>query len=166
VTVGACVGLFFGTLAWVDSGMLVSGAIVLVVLGVGMGVWTARAMTRYWPGSKELSGKQRVAVVDAARRGNAIGDPGLASAVVDYGRGLHAAAEKGRPWRWVLLLLLLVAAGSAVWDSFFGSWGNVVVSAVYLVLAGLELLWWPKWLIRLLANADRAADLARHVGAS
>jgi DNA-binding CsgD family transcriptional regulator len=49
VTVGACAGLFFGGLAWLDSGMLISGAIVFVVLGVSCGFRTGRRMTRHWP---------------------------------------------------------------------------------------------------------------------
>ena len=50
VTVGVCAGLFFGALAWLDSGMLVAGAIVFIVVGVGSGVWMARRMARSWPG--------------------------------------------------------------------------------------------------------------------
>jgi hypothetical protein len=33
-TVGVCAGLFFGVLAWQDSGMFVAGAIVFIVVGV------------------------------------------------------------------------------------------------------------------------------------
>jgi hypothetical protein len=159
VTVGVCAGLFFGVLAWLDSGMLVAGAIVFVILGVGSSVWMARRMSRYWPGAAELSGAQRVAVVAAARRGERIGDDSLAPAVVDYGRGLHAAVERGKPWRWVIVLVLVVAVATAAWDAVQGSLGNVVVSVVYLVLAGLEMFWWPRRCDELLANADRAAAL-------
>jgi hypothetical protein len=162
-TVGGCAGLFFGVLAWLDSGMLLSGAIVFVVLGVGGGFWMARRMTRYWPGATELSGVQRVAVVAAARRGDRIGDDSLAPAVVDYGRGLHAAAEDGRPWRWVIVFVLVVAVAMALWDAVHGSLGNIIVSVVYLVLACLELFWWPRRSDELLANADRAAAMARQL---
>ena len=40
-------------------------------------------------------------------------------------------------------------------------WGNAIASAIYLVLLLLELFWWPKWQQQLLANADRAAEMAR-----
>ncbi len=161
VTVGVCAGLFFGVLAWLDSGMLISGAIVFVILGVGGGFWEARRMSRYWPRAAELSGAQRVAVVAAARRGDRVGDDSLAHAVADYGRGLHAAVEQGRPWRWVIVVVLGVAIAMALWDAVHGSLGNVIVSVVYLVLAGLELFWWPKRCDDLLANADHAAGMAR-----
>lgn len=158
--VGLGVGLFFGTLAWLDSAMLLSGAIVCVVLGVGSAVWIPRRMTKYWPGSTALSGDQRATVVSAVRAGTDIGDPALTQPVIGYSRGLHAAAENTGRWRWLVIFVLVVAAGMALWDGVFGSWGNAIASVVYLVLAGLELFWWPNRLTRLLANANRAASLA------
>lgn len=163
VTVGVCIGLFLGALAWLDSGLLIAGVIVAVVLGVGSAVWMGRRMTRYWPDSGRVSGAQRVEVVAAARRGDRVADHALAQAVVDYSRGLRTAAEEGRPWRWVIVVVLLVALATAVWDAAFGSWGNAVVSLVYLILVGLELFWWPKRRSVLLANAECAATMAREM---
>jgi hypothetical protein len=37
-----------------------------------------------------------------------------------------------------------------------------VASGIYLVLLLIELFWWPKRRDRLLANADRAAEIAQH----
>ena len=124
VTIAVCAGLFFGALAWLDSGLLIAGAVVFVVLGAGSGIWMTSRMSRYWPGSRELSGDQRVAVVEAVRRGHRIGDETLAAAVLGYARGLHAAAEKGKPWRWVLVFILVVAVATAIWDAVYGSIGN------------------------------------------
>ena len=73
---------------------------------------------------------------------------------------MHAAVEKGRPFRWLLLLVLVVGVAMAVWDSVFGSWGNAVASGIYLVVLLIELFWWPKRRDRLLMNADRAAEMA------
>ena len=162
VTVGVSAGLFFGALAWLDSGMLISGAIVFVVLGLGCGFWTGRRTARYWPRAAELSGAQRVAVVAAARHGDRIGDDALAPAVVDYSRALRAAADEYGPIRRVVIVVvLMVAAAMALWDAAFGSLGNAAVSVVYLMLVGLEMFWWPKRRAELLANADRAAAMAR-----
>ena len=47
-----------------------------------------------------------------------------------------------------------------MWDAVAGSWGNAIASAIYLVLLGIELFWWPKRRDQLLANADHAADIA------
>jgi hypothetical protein len=161
LTIGLCGGLFFGGLAWLDSGLL-AAAIVFVVLGLSAGVWVPRRMTKYWPGSNDLTGDQRVAVARAVRDGTASGDSALQQPVLDYSSGLHAAAEKNtRFLRWVLIFVLVVAIVTAVWDAVSGSWGSAVASAVYLVLAVLEVFWWPRWLKRLLDNADRAAALAR-----
>ncbi|HYZ67009.1 MAG TPA: hypothetical protein VE666_04250, partial [Mycobacterium sp.] len=124
------------------------------------GIVMHRRMARHWPGAKQLTGDERVTVVSAARRGEQIADARLARAVIDYSRGLHDAAEKGRYFRWFLVFILVVAVGTAVWDAVFGSWGNAVASVIYLVLLLFELFWWPKRLEQLLANTDRAADAA------
>jgi hypothetical protein len=160
LTIGTTVGLSLGALAWLDSGFLLSGAIVLVVNGVFFGIWMARRMNRYWPGAKQLSGDERVSVVRTARRGEGIGDARLAQAVIDYSTGMHTAAEQARPFRWLLVFILVVAIGTAGWDAVFGSWGNAVASAIYLVLLLIELFWWPKRRERLLTNADRAVAIA------
>jgi predicted membrane channel-forming protein YqfA (hemolysin III family) len=159
--IGGAVGLSLGALAWIDSGFLLAGILVLVIVGVFYGIWMPRRMARYWPGSKELTGDERVAVVQAARRGEPIDDARLAQPVINYSSGLHAAAEAARLWRWLLVFVLVVAALTALWDTVFGSWGNAVASGIYLVALLIELFWWPKRRDQLLSNADRAADMAR-----
>ena len=161
--IGGGVGVSLAARAWIDSGLLLSAVIVLVIVGVAYGIWMSRRMARYWPGAKQLSGEDRVTVVRTARRGERIGDARLAQAVVDYSHGMHAAAEKARPFRWVLPLVLVVGVGTAAWDAVFGTWGNAVASAIYLVLLLIELFWWPKRQKLLLTNADRAADIAAHI---
>jgi hypothetical protein len=163
VTLGVAIGIFLAALAWIDSGLLLGGAITFVITAVIYGFVMRRRMARYWPGAKQLSGDDRVTVVRAARRGERIGDARLAQDVIDYRRGMHDAAEKGRMFRWFLIFILLVAVGTAVWDAVFGSWGNAVASVIYLVLLLFELFWWPKRLEQLLANTDRAADIAAHI---
>jgi hypothetical protein len=161
--IGGSVGIALGALAWIDSGFLLSGVIVLVIIGVFYGIWMPRRMARYWPGAKQLSGDDRVTVVGTARRGERIGDARLAPAVIDYSSGLRAAAEGARPLRWVLIFVLVVGVGTTVWDAVFGSWGNAVASGIYLLSLVLELFWWPKRQAQLLTNADRAADIAAHI---
>jgi hypothetical protein len=161
LTVGGALGIGLGALAWIDSGILLGGVITLVITGVFYGIWMHRRMARYWPGAKQLSGEDRVTVVRNARRGERIGDARLAQAVIDYSHGMRAAAEQGRPFRWLVPLVLVVAVGTAVWDAVFGSWGNAVASGIYLVLLLIELFWWPKRREALLANADGAAEMAR-----
>jgi hypothetical protein len=142
---------------------LLSGVIVFVIIGVFYGIWMPRRMARYWPGAKQLSGDDRVTVVRTARRGERIGDARLAQAVIDYSRGIRTAADKARPFRWVLIVVLLVGVGTTVWDAVFGSWGNAAASVIYLVLLLFELFWWPKRQAQLLTNADRATDIAAHI---
>ena len=158
--IGGTFGVCLGAMAWLDSGFLLSGVIVLVIMGVFYGIWMPRRMARFWPGAKDLTGAERVAVAHAARRGEPIGDPRLAQPVIDYSRGLHAAEETGRPWRGVLVFVFVVATGMAAYDAVFGSWGNAVASAIYLAALVAELFWWPRRRQQLLANGDRAAELA------
>jgi hypothetical protein len=154
---GVGVGGFLGVLAWLDSGFLLAGVVSFVLLAVFYGGWMTRRMARYWPSAKQLSGPERELVARAARTGVAVDDPRAAPALLEYRDGLHKAAEAARPLRWLIWLVLVVAMGSAGWDAAYGSWGNVVVSAVYLVMLALEVFWWPKRQQQLLANADRAA---------
>ena len=69
--------------------------------------------------------------------------------------------EKARPFRWLVPLVLVVGIADGGVGPVFGSWGNAVASGIYLVLLLLELFWWPKRRAQLLANADRAAEMAR-----
>ncbi|OLP03078.1 hypothetical protein BVU76_06690 [Mycolicibacterium porcinum] len=156
LVIGAAVGVVLGVLAWLDSGFWLSGVIVLVIVGTFYGIWMARRMARYWPMSKELTGGQRVTVVRAARAGQRIDDPRLAGAIRDFGRGVDAAVESARPFRWLLPVVLVVAAASALWDAAFGSVGNVVVSVIYLAALAVELFWWPKRQAQLLTNIRQA----------
>ena len=123
----------------------------------------ARRMARYWPGARDLTGAERVTVVRAARRGELVGDARLARSVIDYSRGLHAAAEEARPYRWLIWFMLAVAAVLALWDTVYGSTRDAVASCVYLALLAVELFWWPKRQAQLLSNADRAAETARRI---
>jgi hypothetical protein len=158
---GVAAGSFFGVLAWLDSGLLIAGLIVFVIFCVFYGSWTSRRMARHWPIAKQLSGPDRERVARAARKGDRISDPALAPALTGYRNGLHEAAEEFKLLRWLVWLILVVAVAMAVWDAAFGSWGNAIVSAIYLVLLALEVFWWPKRQRQLLANADTAAVMAR-----
>lgn len=166
LTIGAPFGIVLGAMAWIDSGMLLGGVITVVVTGLVYGILMPRRMKRYWPGAKQLSDDDRVAVVRAARRGERIGDARLAQAVGEYSQGLHAAVEAARPFRWLMPLVLVVAVGAAVYDAVYGSWGNAVASVIYFVALLFELFWWPKTRDQLLADADRAAEMARQADIS
>jgi hypothetical protein len=157
---GVAAGTFFGALAWLDSGFVLTGLIVFVMFCVFYGLWMSRRMARHWPIAKPLSGPDRERVARAARRGDRIADPALMPALTGYRDGLHDAAEESKLLRWLVWLILVVAVVMAVWDAAFGSWGNAIVSAVYLVLLVIEVFWWPKWQRQLLANADTAAARA------
>jgi hypothetical protein len=160
LTVGFGAGVPLAALAWLDSGMWLSAILVLVILVIFYGIWMTRRMARYWPGAENLSGEERVTVVRTARRGERIGDVRLAESVIDYGRGLHAAAENARPFRWLVPIVLVVGIATAAWDAVFGTWGNAIASAIYLVMLAVEMFWWPKRQQQLLANVDRSAEMA------
>lgn len=159
LTVGVGVGVVLGALAWLDSGMLIVGVIVCVVLTVGYGTWMGRWMARHWPGARALSGADRVAVAQIVRSGAPVTDTGRARAILDYATGLRAAAEKAR-LRWLVWVLLAVATGTALWDTAFGSVANAIVSAIYLAMVGLEVFWWPRRQGEILRNAEHAAAAA------
>lgn len=161
--IGASAGLFFGALAVLDSGMILAGAIVFVVVGGFLGVSTVRRMDRYWPGARQFDTAERVTVVRAARRGDRVDDPRLARGVVDYAAGLHTAAERLHQYRWVVILLLVVAIATTVLDAVTGSVRETVASCVYLGLLAIELTWWPARRRELLLNSALATALAQRV---
>jgi hypothetical protein len=158
--VGMGLGGFLGALAWLDSGFAMAGVIAFVAILLFYGGWMSRRMTRHWPSAAQLTGLERERVVSAARSGLRIDDPQLVPALTDYCNGLHNAAEESKPFRWVLWFVLVVAIGTAVWDGVFGSWGNLVVSVIYLLMLVGEVFWWPKRRAQLLGNADRAVELS------
>jgi O-antigen/teichoic acid export membrane protein len=163
LTTGVVVGICVGVLAWLDSGFWISGVVVFVVVGTLYGVWMARRMTRYWPGAQDLTGEERMKVARAVRRGEPVDDDRLSQPVLDYSRGLHEAAETARWLRWVLIVVLVVAVGTAVWDAVYGSWGSLVASAIYLAALVVEVFWMPKWQARLLSNAEEAVRFGRRL---
>ena len=165
VSVGVPVGAFFGALALADSGLL-PGVIVFVVIGTMNGILTARRMAKYWPGAKELSGSDRVAVVRAARRGEPIADARLAPAVIGYSTGLRAARERTLPYRWLVWLLVAGSLVVAVMDSVTGPARSAVVSWLFVGFFAVELFWWPGRQSKLLANAQRAEESARQLSAA
>lgn len=160
VLLGVAVGGVLGVLAWIDSGFLFVGLIAFVALFLFYGGFMARRMTRHWPSAATLSGKDRERVADAARRGLHIDDPRLVPALTDYRDGLHAAAEDAKPLRWVIVVVLVGSVFAAGYDALFGSWGNLIVSLIYLVMLGVEMFWWPNRQRQILANADHAVDVA------
>lgn len=160
VSVGVPVGIAVGALVTADSGMLLAGVAAFVAIGAGCGVLTARRMTKYWPGARELTGPERVAVVDAARRGDRIGETGLAPAVSDYRDGLRRAREQALPYRWIAWLLMAVALVLAVVDTVTAPVPSAVVSWLYVAIFAVELFWWPGRQHMLLCNADQAVQLA------
>ena len=113
-------------------------------------------MALLWPGSKELGAAERVSVARAARRGEQLKDERLIQAANGYRAAMHAAADAAHGFRWLVAFLLAVAAATAVWDASYGSIGNAVVSAIYLVMLLAEVFWWPRRRRELLENVDRA----------
>jgi hypothetical protein len=157
---GTAVGGFLGALAWLDSGFLLAGVLAFVILFVVYGGWMSRRMTRYWPGADQLQGADRERVAGAARGGRPVDDTRLVPPLVEYRDGLREAVEQARPLRWLIWLVLVVAVGTAAFDARFGSWGNAIVSVIYLVMLLLEMFWWPKRVKLLLTNADQAVRLS------
>jgi hypothetical protein len=141
---GLALGVFVGLLAWIGSDAAAPALVVLVVVTLVYGAFMARWMSKYWPGAKDLSGPDRVAVVRAARRGRDIGDPRLAPGVIEYRRALQTAAERFRLWWWLIALLGGRGTGrrDRRHDLRAGPRGRGVM-ALLCVLPD-EAWWWPR----------------------
>lgn len=168
VSRGACAGfatgVFFGAFVLVEARSWAGTVVVFVALSLFYGARVARRMERAWPGAKGLSGADRAAVVRATRRGEAIGDPRLASSVVEYAGALRRIAEEDRLRRWVVLLVTALTVVLAVYDTVTGSTGETIASWLVVALFLADLLWWPRRRDRLLARADRAEAALDQLG--
>jgi xanthosine utilization system XapX-like protein len=161
VIAGLAVAVVVALLALISSNSPLAGVAALVVIWVSYSVIMARRMSRFWPGARTLSGADRVAVARAARSGRDIGERRLAPAVIEYSRGLRDAREHVLLARWLIVLLALVALGTAIADSIFSPPGEAVVSWLYFAFFPVELVGWPRLAARLIANAERAEGWAR-----
>jgi hypothetical protein len=158
--VGAAVGIVVGLLAFLGFDFALAGLIAFVIVTLFYGAFMARRMARFWPGAKHLSGADRVAVVRAVRGGRDIGDPRLAPCVIEHSRGLRDAADR-KLWWWLIVVLGVVALGTAVLDTITGPIREVVVSWLYFAFFPIEAWWWPRRQAQLVANAQRAEESAR-----
>ncbi|MDF3297501.1 hypothetical protein [Streptomyces tropicalis] len=163
VGVGLAAGFFFGAFVLVEAMSWVAAAVVFVVLGLLYGIRVARRMARIWPAAKDMNGVDRAAVVRATRRGEAVGDPRLAPAVVEYAGALRRTAEEDRLGRWVVLLVTALAVALAVYDTAMSTTGETIASWLVVVLLLADLMWWPRRRAVLLARADRAEASARRM---
>jgi hypothetical protein len=159
--VGPAVGAVLGLLAFFGSNTVLAGLVAFVIVTPLYGAMMARRMVKYWPGAKNLTGTDRVAVTRTVRSGRDIGDPRLAPEVIAYSRGLHAASEHSRLWWWLIVVLGVVALGAAIFDTITAPVGEAVVSWLYFAFFGIEAWWWPRRQAQLLANARRAEQSAR-----
>ena len=160
---GASVGIAVGLLAFFGSNVVPAGLAAFVAVSLLYGAVMGRRMAKLWPGAKSLSGADRVAVVRATRSGRDIGDARLASAVIEYSRALHQAAERFRLWWWLIAVLGVVALATAIADTIFSPVGEAVVSWLYFAFFPVEAFWWPRRQAHILANAKRADESARRL---
>lgn len=158
--VGPAVGVVIGLLALFGSNSVPAGVIAFVAVSLLYGAIMGRRMAKFWPAAKHLSGADRVAVARATRSGEDIGDARLAPAVIDYSRALHRAAEGFRLWWWLILVLGVVALGTAIADTIFAPVREAVISWLYFAFFPIEAFWWPRRQVQILANAQRAAESA------
>ncbi|MGW5464360.1 hypothetical protein [Streptomyces sp. NPDC003996] len=158
---GLPAGAFFAAFVLVESGSWVGAAVVFLILSPFHGIRSARRMGRAWPGARDWNAADRAAVVRATRRGEAIADPALAPAVVEYADGLSRVAEEDRLRRPLVLLVTALAIVLAVYDSFTAPTGVLVTSWLVVALLLADIVWWPGRRSRVLSRAERARELAR-----
>ncbi|MQY34369.1 hypothetical protein SRB17_23350 [Streptomyces sp. RB17] len=144
----------------VESGSSVGAAVVFLILSPFHGIRSARRMGRAWPGAGDLNSADRAAVVCATRRGEAIDDPLLAPAVVEYADGLSRVAEEDRLRRPLVLLVTALAIVLAGYDTLTAPTGVLVASWLVVVLLLADFVWWPGRRSRVLTRAERARALA------
>ena len=162
--VGLPVGLFLGLFSFAESGILLAGLLVVLIVVPVSGFVTARRMARSWPGARSLSPGDRQTVVRATRRGENIGEARLASSVIEYSDAL-AEGRRGA-YHWIVWAGAVATGVMAVLDTIFGTLRETLVSWAWCAVLAVESLWWPRRESRLLRNADRAKRFAHEILAS
>lgn len=158
---GLAAGVFFAAFVLIESASWVAAAAVVVVLTPLYGIRTARRLGRAWPGARELAPDDRAAVVRATRRGEPVGDPRLAPAVLGYAEGLRRVCAQDRLHRWVVVAICVLSAALAVSDTLTGSAGETTASWILFALCLLDLTWYPRRRALLMERAARAETAAR-----
>ncbi|MFE2100435.1 hypothetical protein [Streptomyces sp. NPDC059468] len=161
--IGLSAGVSFGAFVLAESGSWAGAVAAVLVLGPFYGIRVSRRMSRVWPGAGDLDPADRQAVVRAARRGEDIGDPRLAPAVVDYCDGLRTAREHDRLLLWVVLVFAGLAVALALTDTISGSARQAWVSWLFVLFFLVELTWWPRRQARIMSHAEQAERSARRV---
>jgi hypothetical protein len=151
--IGARGGLGFGLIQFGWDGSVSRALSAGASFGVFFGVWMAFIMWRSWPGAKDLSPTDRVAVHRIVRRGDAIHEARLAPAVLDYVGIVRRAQDREDRGRWMLWIFalgtLILALAAASTRAEVTWWVLVAFWASFLV-------WRPRRQAQTLAHASRA----------
>jgi hypothetical protein len=143
-----------------SAGEALMGAGVFIVI---FGAFAAIALSKPWPGAKQLRPEDRHAVVRAVHRGEYIRDPRFARAVLEYCVATRRRQQRDRRFHWVLPVLGVLAALLAVGKTLNGSVRAAVVAWVLAVLWLGLFLWLPRQLARRRSNAERAEMHAQRI---
>jgi hypothetical protein len=164
VRVGLPAGVIFGGLEFADGRHSVDSAIVS---GILFAVFFSALMTgriwRSWPGAKDLTSADRTAAARVVRRGESVGDPGLAPAVIEYAAVVTEARKKERRNWWVLLIFLAGTLVFAVSSTVDGSTRSTVVWWVLVGFWVVMLALIPRRSKRVIEHAERADEAARNL---
>ena len=166
---GLFMGFTFGTYMAIrsgfDTGSATVGLVGGFVSGLFFGVIMAVVAHRQRGSLRHLPTTDRVLVLRSVRRGQDVGEPRLAAAVIAYAEQLRRQSEGfwGRPstevglcWGFALLSALVTAGAAAGGNTA----GMIGYSALTLVWAGSAVAW-PRRHARTMAridNAQRAAE--------
>lgn len=120
-------------------------------------------MWRSWPSAKTLAPADRVAVVRTVGRGEPIGDPRLAAAVIDYSTVIKRQQERESDLFWVLPLFAVATLAFAVARTAQGDASSAVVWWVLVAFWATMLVRQPRQRKRALSNAAKAEDAAKQL---
>jgi hypothetical protein len=159
---GLGTGVFFGVIMGVTNHSARVGLFEGLFFGTLMAVFFAVMARRRWPASFTALGiDQRQRVRTAVLKGDAVDDPALAPAVIDYATRVEQAQARG----WSLPLLGIVCGAGTAWlavDAFrhhdTGSGLLWAVAVCFWLLVGFGL---PLLRARSLDRAARAKAAAR-----
>jgi hypothetical protein len=163
VRIGAPAGAFVGLIQFAQSGSADRALRGGIFFGLFFGAAMALVVWRSWPGAKDLSSADRVAVQRIVRRGEKIEEARLAPAVLEYAGVVRRTQEREDRRRWVLWVFAGATVIVALAVTIRGTAREEVVWwALVALWAGL-LLWLPRRQARLQSHASHAEDEAHRL---
>lgn len=163
VLMGLGFGGYMGLFYFVEFGSIASAIPGGLLFAAIFGPFGAHSQWKSWTGARELSSKDRMAVIRSVRRGQDISNARLAQAVLDYADAIRRTENRAHNSQWVLWIFLGLGVIVGITNVLNGPVRMTIATWSTVILLAGVLVWQPWNRARVLANASHAESAAREL---